>query len=102
MQILRILALTASGLAASAGRPLQATPVSHVLSQSSVSWHVEVGFECKDGTCYFTGTAGFATTEIDARQQIERAIEAMIKQELRKGAKPTGSVTAAVNGKKVK
>lgn len=94
------LGLAAPTNAASNADVIHTTPPIEIAQSASFSWNVKVGFECKDGRCYFTANAGVSYSHADAQRQIDAAIQTMIQQEVRKGAKPTGQVNANIKEKR--
>lgn len=90
------LGIAASSSVASKADVIRTNPPIEVAQSTSFSWNVSVGFECKDGRCYFNADAGISYSRSDAQRQIDAAIRMMIQQEIRKGAKPTGQVNTNI------
>lgn len=94
------LGLAAPTNVASNADVIHTAPPIEIAQSTSFSWNVSVGFECKDGRCYVTADAGISYSRADAQRQVDAAIQTMIRQEVRKGAKPTGQVNANIKEKR--
>lgn len=94
------LGLAAPTNVASNAEVIHSAPPIKIAQSTSFSWNVSVNFECKDGRCYFRAGAGISYSRADAQRQVDAAIQTMIREEVRNGAKPKGQPDVNIQEKR--